>query len=196
MNFWTILEGVIGGAVGGWAVVFGLSKHLGDRLLEGLRAQHGRELAELGHQRSVLLAEMQNAFSMGTSSHMATVAFDKHIGFCEEYVDAVSSVLRISGQQRVAANPLDVTNLTRIRQKWALWLTDDIENKLDQFEDLILRVPFEAPVSQPDGTLAPTAEATIRSVIADLRKVLATEELTALRSELAGRSIKRPANVP
>jgi hypothetical protein len=193
MNFWTILEGVIGGAVGGWALVFGLSRYLGERLLEGLRAQHGKELAELAHQRSVLLAEMQNAFSMGTTSHMAAVAFDKHIGFCEEYVGAVSSVLRISGQQRTGTS-LDVTNLTRIRQKWALWLTDEIESKLDQFESLVPRVPFEAPVLQADGTLAPT-EATIKSVIADLRKVLATEELTALRSELASRSSRRPASI-
>jgi hypothetical protein len=190
MNFWTILEGVIGGAVGAWAMVFGLSRYLGERLLEGLRARHGRELAELGHQRSVLLAEMQNAFSMGTTSHMAAVAFDKHIGFCEEYVDAVSSVLRVSGQ---GAKALDVTNLIRIRQKWALWLTDDIDNKLDEFENLIQKVPFEAPVLQADGTAAPP-EVSIRSVVADLRKVLATEELTALRSELAARSLRRPAN--
>lgn len=65
MPWWTVLETVGGGALGGWATVYGLSRYLGDRLLKRLEAQHSKEVAELAHQRSVLLAEMQNAFSMG-----------------------------------------------------------------------------------------------------------------------------------
>jgi hypothetical protein len=51
-------------------MVPGLSRYLGDRLLEGAKPQH-----------AIDLAEAQNAFSMGATSHMAAVAFDKHIGF-------------------------------------------------------------------------------------------------------------------
>ena len=93
MSLWIVLATVIGGAVGGWATVFGLSKHLGVRLLEKLKAQHSIELAEFAQRQSVLLAEMQNAFCMGATSHMAEVAFDKYVGFSEKYVEAMSEVL-------------------------------------------------------------------------------------------------------
>jgi hypothetical protein len=191
MTLWTVLETIVGGALSGWAMVFGLSRYLGDRLLEGLKAQHGKELAELAHQRSVLLAEMQNAFSMGATSHMACVAFDKHIGFCEEYIDATSKTLQTLIQQGATERPMDVADFFRIRQKWALWLTDDIETVLDRFEYLVTKIASEAPVLDINGAHV-SVESSVKSVIADLRKVLATEELTALRNELVVRSLRKP----
>jgi len=191
MNVWTVLETILGGAIGGWAMVFGLSRYLGDRLLEGVKAQHNKELAEFAHQRSVLLAEMQNAFSMGATSHMAAVAFDKHIGFCEEYIEAMSKTLQILVQDGTREGPLDVTHFFLIRQKWALWLTDEIESSLDHFEQLITKIPSEAPVLDSYGAHV-SIETSVKSVTAELRKVLATEELTALRKELVVRSLKQP----
>ena len=179
MDGWTVLETIVGSAVGGSAAVLGLSKYLGDRWLEGVKARHSRELAE-----------MQNAFSMGANSHMAAVTFDKHIGFCEEYVDAVSKALPPLIQEGAREEPLDLADFFRIRQKWALWLTDDIESKLDQFERLIPKIASEAPVLDTYGAHV-SIEASIKSVIAELRKVLVTEELTALRSELVVRSSRQ-----
>ncbi len=190
MALWTVLETIVGGALGGWAMVFGLSRYLGDRLLEGVKAQHSKELAEFAHQRSVLIAEMQNAFSMGATSHMAAVAFDKHIGFCEEYIDAMSNALQTLIQEGAREKPLDATDFFRIRQKWALWLTEDIETKLDQFEHLITKIPSEAPVLDTYGAHV-SIETSVKSVIRELRKILATEELTALRSELVVRSLRK-----
>ena len=197
MNVWTVLETVIGAAAGaaaggaavGWAMVFGLSKHLGDRLLEGLKAQHSIELAEFAHERSVLLAEMNNAFSMGATSHMAEVAFDKYVEFSEKYLETMSEVLNTSIQKGARRKQLDLAPIFKIRQKWALWLTEDIERNLDQFQDQISRSIFEAPVREPAGEDAPI-EFAIKSVTARLRKVLATEELAALRSHLVARSLK------
>lgn len=186
MTFWTVLETIIGQAAVAWAMVFGLSKYLGDRLLEGLKAQHSKELAEFAHQRSVLLAEMQNVFSMGANSHMATVVFDKHIGFCEEYIQAVSNALYALMQEGSNDKPLDSKEFFRIRQKWVLWLSHDIEFRLDRFE----RGVADAQGVDANGAPVPN-EVHVSTLIADLREVLGAEDFATLRNELVVRSIRK-----
>ena len=61
MAWWTYVEAILGGGAVLWGIVFGLSGHLGDRLLEQMKAQHSKDLADI-----------QNAFSIGATSHMAT----------------------------------------------------------------------------------------------------------------------------
>lgn len=183
MDLWTLLETIVGGAVGTSAVVFGLSRHLGDRLLEGVKAQHNKELAE-----------MQNAFSMGASSHMATVAFDNYVGFCKEYVEEISKALYTMIQQGPTYKPPNATEFSRIRQKWALWLTQDIEAKLDRFEDDAARMGADGQYFDADG--APESnERNVKLTIVYLRNTLAVEELTALRKELARRSSQQSPHV-
>jgi uncharacterized protein (DUF2267 family) len=183
MALWAFVR-YIYDAVGGAAIIVLLVKYVGDRLLQRQTEQHSKEQAE-----------MQNAFSMGATSHMATVAFDRYVSFCEEYVEAMSNALYTFIQAEAKGKPLDARGFSRIRQKWALWLTDDVESKLDEFERRITRVHSEAPVYDPDGTQA-SIESSIKSVIAVLRKVLATEELTALRSELVVGSLKKRPQLP
>ena len=182
MALWTFLRNIYE-AVGGVAIILLLAKYIGDRSLQKQTQQHSKEQAQL-----------QNAFSMGATSHMATVAFDKYVGFCEEYVEAMSNALYTFIQGQAKEKPLDAKGFSKIRQKWALWLTEDVERKLDDFERRITWVGSEAAVYDPDGTQA-SIENSIKSLIAELRKVLATEELTALRNELVLRSLKQPPHV-
>ena len=183
MDWPTIVVSLIGSAIVGPASV-GLSKFLSDRSIERKKAQESRELLET-----------QNAFSVGATSHMATVAFDKHIGFCEEYVEEMYKALHTLIQAGRTEQPLDPRRFSRIRQKWALWLTHEIENKLDQFELKITRI-VDGPAQDVDANGAPVSnERSITRNIADLREVLHTEELTALRNELVIRSSGKPRNV-
>lgn len=39
---------------------------------------------QLAHDREVSLQTTQNSFAIGATSHMANVAFDKHVAFSEE----------------------------------------------------------------------------------------------------------------
>jgi hypothetical protein len=176
MNWWTVIATFIA-AVGGPAVVL---KILGDRLLERQKAHYSKEMAEIAHERSVLLAERQNAFSMGANSHMAVVVFDKHIAFCEEYVGAASSALYPLIQEGKRDQPLDARDFFKIRQKWALWLNHEIEVKLERFERGIPRIGAEAWGMDENGD-PESDERSFRRVIADLREILGTEELTILR---------------
>jgi hypothetical protein len=180
MEWWRIVENIVGSAIGGSVVVLGLSKYLGERWLEGLKARYGKELAEI-----------QNTFSMGATSHMATVAFDRHIGFCEEYVEVISRRLYALIEEGPAYRPMNAGDFSRIRQKWALWLTQDIETELDRFEDHIGRIGADGLFLSADGS-PESSERNIKPVIAYLRNILAIEELTALRRELVVRSSKQP----
>jgi hypothetical protein len=189
MSWWTIIATCVT-AIGGPAVVL---KILGDRLLERQKAHYSKEMAELAHERSVLLAETQNAFSMGTTSHMATVAFDKHIGFCEEYIEAMSNALNTLIQEGMKEKALGTSDFFRIRQKWALWLTPEMETKLDQFEQEITKIGGDAQVFDIAG--APLSnERSVRRVIADFREVLGTKGLTDLRKDLLVRSSRKPTD--
>jgi hypothetical protein len=101
MNLWIGIEAFVAaliGAMGGSAAVL---KLLGNRWLEKVKAKY-----------SIELADRQNAFSMGASSHMALVVFDKLIGFCEEYVEAISKPLYALIQEGKKDQPLDTIERT------------------------------------------------------------------------------------
>jgi hypothetical protein len=163
-------------------------KYLSDRSIERQKAQQSRELLAA-----------QNVFSVGVTSRMATVAFDKHIEFCEEYVKEMSEALHALIQNGKPEEMLDTRRLSIIREKWALWLTHEIENKLDEVERRIRLVGGPAQVFKADGTPASNAGALagiIKDVITFLREeVLRMEELTALRNELVKCSLTKPPQV-
>jgi len=168
MDWPTVVVSLAGSAIVG-PLSAGLVKYLGDRTIERQKDQ----------------------FSVGATSHMATVAFDKHIGFCEEYVEEVYKALHALIEGGRTEELLDLRRFSRIRQKWALWLTREIENKLDEFERKIPLMGGAARVFEDNGAPA-SNEHSITKNIADLREVLHTEELTALRNELVIRSSIKP----
>jgi hypothetical protein len=183
MDWPTVIVSLVGSGIVGPAAA-GLTKFLSDRSIERNKAQ-----------QSKTLLETQNAFSVGATSHMATIAFDKHIGFCEEYVEEMYKALNTLTQDGRTEEPLDTRRFSRIRQKWALWLTHEIENKLDQFELKIAQI-IGGSAQDVDADGAPMSnERSITRNIADLREVLHTEELTALRNELVMRSSTEPRGV-
>ena len=114
---------------------------------------------------------------------MATVAFDKHIGFCEEYIEEVSKALEALIPIGNEQEPLDPGSFSRIRRKWALWLTNEIDTTLERYEGRITQIGGEAPAVDADGHRG-SNETAIKDAIAFLRKVLRTEELTALRNKI------------
>jgi hypothetical protein len=163
------------------SILVALSNYISNRWIEAQKARQTRELQE-----------MQNTFSTGATSHMATVAFDKHICFCEAYAKEVSKALQSLAQETTSQEPLDVGSLFRIRQDWALWLTNEIDSWLQQYEGRITQLGGEAPVVDADGNRV-WNDASIRIAIAFLRGILRTEELTALRNEfIVGSSRRNP----
>ena len=176
----------------------------------------------IAHERAVFLHQSQNAFSMGATSHMANIAFDKHVSFGEEYVAEVFETLRTlfrEGPTQVALN--HASNLYRIRQKWALWVTPKIEADLESFEGALRTIGANAhyvdivPTNDPgrhdriqemyavfaevmgfekwkETPVSP--ERATATVIKKLQIILGTDELTSLRTELIRRALRSQGN--
>jgi hypothetical protein len=174
MEWQTVVVSLSGSAISG-----SLAAGLINFLIERKKAQQSKELQET-----------QNAFSVGATSHMATVAFNKHICFCEAYGKEVSKALQSLAHETTSEEPLDVGSLSRIRQDWALWLTNEIDSWLEQYERRITQLGGEAPSYDAEGDRVRN-DSGVRMAIAFLRGVLHTEELTALRNELIVGSSRR-----
>lgn len=75
---------------------------------------------------------------------MATLAFDRHVSFSEEYVRelflALTTLFREGPTDKIFEH---TQSLIQIRQRYALWLTSTIESELDRFE-LALRKLVDA----------------------------------------------------
>ncbi|RJQ77166.1 MAG: hypothetical protein C4519_13915 [Desulfobacteraceae bacterium] len=86
-------------------------------------------------EKELHLQESQNIYSLGTSSHMANTAFDKHVQFSEEYAEeshkALFTLFREGPTKEVLQHSFA---LHKIQQKYAVWLTSEIEKELNKFE--------------------------------------------------------------
>lgn len=171
---------------------------------------------QVAHDRALAIQATQNSFAIGATSHMASVAFDKHVAFSEEYVAEMFSTLKTLFREGPTEQALPhAAKLYEIRQKWALWLTPAIEANLDKFEAVILKIGADAgfvavDLAHPDrpdtiremfalfkevmgkgwSDQPDTADHAISSVIRELRRGLGIEELTELRQTFVSRSLK------
>ena len=101
--------------------------------------------ARIAHARSLELLDLKNAFSMGATSHMANVAFDKHVEFFGEYAHELREALNTLIQNGPTEQALDhATNLYNIKRRWELWITAEIDRELEKFEDALRQIGASA----------------------------------------------------
>lgn len=160
------------------------------------------------HERTQQLQDAKNYFLLGASSHMANVAFDKHAKFAEEYVAEAHSALVKLFQEGPTSEALDhATTLYGIQKTYRVWLTEEIEERLDRFEGALRKVGAGARYEErttgkahneerikalyrsfaeivgleewEGGTI--TDDNAVVTLIRWLRDILGTEELTELR---------------
>lgn len=90
----------------------------------------------IAYERSKLIQQQQQDYSLAVTSHMANITFDKHVEFCESYINALMRglfKLWASGPSKVA---LDISiELKTIRQGQATWIPPEVDNKLIEFEN-------------------------------------------------------------
>lgn len=174
-------------------------------------ASHERALSEIDHQ---------NRFVLGASSHMANIAFDKHVEFCEEYVreahEALNAIYRHGPSLEVLNH---ATNLYRIQQKHAVWITTEIEQNLEPFQSALRQMGASAGyVDSTTGDSSAmqrqqhinrmytilakvtgskewdgqelTDEIAIASQIRQLRAILGIEELNEMRRTLVAKAVR------
>ena len=93
------------------------------------------------HERSLEIQNRDQDYVLATASHMADVAYDKHVLFCEEYIHRVQSGLQELFRDGPTYKALDFgRELVNIRQRHASWLTKEIEAKLKPFEEALIEI--------------------------------------------------------
>jgi hypothetical protein len=170
----------------------------------------------IAYERSLHLEETKNRFTVGATSHMANLAFDKHVEFCEAYTDEVNVTLAFLFRRGPHQDVLQRANaLAEVRTKWSLWLTSDMEERLLKFEGGLRTIGANAhlleglnaegeerteAVQNAYSTFAAvlgwenwhgqpvSSDLAAERVIIGLRDVLGISELTRLRSELIRRA--------
>lgn len=96
---------------------------------------------ERAHDRALELQNRQQDFALGTASHMANVAYDKHVIFCEEYMERVQKGFQELMQHGPTKGAMNIGgDLVRIRFKHSAWLTKEIEGKLKPFEMALINM--------------------------------------------------------
>lgn len=184
--------------------------------LVGALFQLGRD--SLAFDRSLRLELTKNSFSVGATSHMAKIAFDKHVAFCEDYIAEVFRSLHElfrTGPHQDAL--IHAQSLYAVRRKHAVWLTRELELELEHFESKIRTIGAAAHLvnampGDPEGVetmfsefanvfgakygfrewdgKAISEEYTIETIVAHLRNVLGIDELTKLRIEFVKRATR------
>jgi hypothetical protein len=165
----------------------------------------------IAYDRSARMEEAKNRFTIGATSHMASIAFDKHVSFCEEYTQAVNDALQTLFRRGPHESVLeDANKLSGARAKWNVWLTPEIEAELVKFESALRTIGANAwllgelradedrtdPIKEAYGTFAAvmgwetwrgvtvTRDLAAEKIIDGLRSVLGIGELTRLRTAL------------
>jgi hypothetical protein len=107
-------------------------------------------IAERRMQHERRQEAMKRAFD-SAGSHMAVVAFNKYVQFCEEYTDLFRETLRGIVQTGPHENALTyAADLSRLRTRWALWVTDEVNALLERFEKTLRQMGSDAHLSAPE----------------------------------------------
>jgi hypothetical protein len=93
---------------------------------------------QAAHERAVDLQQRQQLFDLGVASHMAKVAFDKHVQFSEQYITKMQQGLTQLFETGPPGESLRFcSELVDIRLSFRAWITEDIEGKVMPFEDAL-----------------------------------------------------------
>lgn len=89
-------------------------------------------------ERAKLTLQLEQAFTFGSSSHMAEVAFDRHVTFCDAYAEALWETFETLLRDGVTAKAADhATKLWKIRRSQTHWLTAEMDEPLEKFEQAL-----------------------------------------------------------
>lgn len=89
-------------------------------------------------ERQQHLQRDQQVFSIGASSHMSTVAFDKHVEFCEAYMREVHETVNLLFREGPTGEAMDCAGkLFNLKREYAAWIPKPVALKLEPFENAL-----------------------------------------------------------
>lgn len=95
-----------------------------------------REYAQMAETRE--LAAVEREFRLASTSHMSQIVFDKHVQFCERYLEAAQPIFNMIALGDIRQyHRLDLTQVRETRIANTLWLTFEMHENLATFESNI-----------------------------------------------------------
>jgi hypothetical protein len=209
-KIYAILTAVFFGSIASTLAVTGIWQAIfaapGALALIGVIYQLVRD--EAAHVRAIALQHDQQRFALGITSHMADVAFDRHVALCDEFVRELFSTL-----QCLMANPQDhegalakANAIGDTIRKHVLWITPDLQAQLEKFESAVRMIAAKSYIADKHPSVGnrqepldlllelidpgsangspPKRELLHRQIIDLARQILGVSELTALRGSL------------
>jgi hypothetical protein len=93
---------------------------------------------QAAHERAVQLQARQEVFNLGVASHMANVAFDRHVAFSEQYIAKLQEGLSELFQSGPPGQSLKFcSELIDSRLSFRALITEDVESRLMPFEQAL-----------------------------------------------------------
>lgn len=167
------------------------------------------------YERQKILQKEQLSFNLSVTSHMANVAFDKHVEFCEKYIGKMNEGLNkliVEGPTGYAFSL--ARELSEIRSGFRTWLTEDISSKILAYEKALMdigandRILEHLPISERRNKIVDKMYDTYSKVtgikdkeenideniaperiISHLQQILGIQELTKLRQKVIAEAI-------
>jgi hypothetical protein len=154
---------------------------------------------------------------LAVTSHMANVAFDKHVEFCEKYIAEVHLTMSTLFQRGPTEEVIGhAQNLFLLRQQYAAWITADISKKLDPFQNALSKLGSQARLVEAMRNAANgdkiieemyatfdsimdldkkdrdkiNPDIAVENIKTRLRDILGIEELTRIREKVIKEAIK------
>ena len=147
------------------------------------------------HERNIEIQRRQQIFNIGATSHMANVAFDKHVEFCETYMQEVHETVVTLYREGPTVSALShASELNKLRQKYAAWLTDAINEKLFPFEQALRSLGADkefisTTTGHPQYNEGRTEQ--IHKMYDDFKRLLTIDEEKERDPEIAVESVKK-----
>ena len=169
------------------------------------------------HRKNLDIQNKEQDYVLGTASHMANIAYDKHVLFCEEYMARVQSGFQELLREGPSKNAMNIgRELVNIRQKHSPWLTKNIEQNLIPFESALIKIgakervvdmiqigeqrnqmiddifkSFGLILGHEKAETEEEANIAIEKIIEKIREILGINILTELRLKIADVALKR-----
>jgi hypothetical protein len=172
---------------------------------------------QANYEKQMALQRQQQFFNLAVTSHMANVAFDKHVEFCEKYIAEVHLTMSTLFQRGPTEEVIGhAQNLFLLRQQYAAWITADISKKLDPFQNALSKLGSQARLVEAMRNAANgdkiieemyatfdsimdldkkdrdkiNPDIAVENIKTRLRDILGIEELTRIREKVIKEAIK------
>jgi hypothetical protein len=128
--------------------------HADGRLAEGClcNTRHRRPLwcaisdrEQANFEKDRFLQKDQQIFNLGAASHMAAVAFDKHVQFCELYMSEVHEAVGTLFREGPTPKAMEhAGRLFDVNRRFAAWIPKIVALKPEPFENALRKLGAQA----------------------------------------------------